>query len=330
MQDLVKHLEADATRTMRERLAWYLNTTGLTAKNVASAIHVSHEGPVQRYLAGEDVDGMDGAVARLFNIEPGDEQWEALPFDNTISVWELCRLAAKRHRMVAVEGRSGYGKTSALRLYARLFGAIHFEYDEVSGCRDALRKMCKLVGVPYITSRVYSIAQLRDFLLTRLKQIGKPLIVDQFDTAPFRLIEAVRGIWDEARIPVIIAGLDGRLMERLQRRNSRENCEQILSRISGHIVLPPPSERDADLLCQRFGIRSVRAREFLLPRGAVGGYRVMRTLCEDAGELAEANGLRAITYECLTTASKYVYLAADPSLDEAASIANQPNRGIER
>lgn len=328
MQEVAKTLNADAGRDTRQRLAHYMLLTGLSNREIASSLGLPSDVQVARYLDGLDEPNLDiaGRVAKLFNLEPDGAAWEGLPFDNTVAVWELCRLTVKHRRMAAIEGDSGYGKTSALRLYSRLVGAIHYEYDEVSGCRDALRKMCQIAGIPHV-HRALSIGGLRDLLLAKLRKLGLPLIVDQFDTAPFRLVEAVRGMWDEARVPVIIAGLDGRLTDRLQRRNAHENCVQILSRLSYYLRLNPPSAHDVDLLCDCFDIDGRRAREWLLRRGAVGGYRIMRVLCEDAQELAKLNGLRRTPFKCLQEVCKYVKLAADSVVDDAAPNLNHPEKG---
>jgi len=304
-------IERERKLDVRQHLRQFMSATRLDAKQIARMIG-GFEGLIEKWLQGNAVDhDLERQVEALLGI---DSDWWPMPFDNLQSVFDLCRYAERRRRVGAVSGRSGYGKTMALKMYARSHGALYYCYDEASGAREIMKGLCRRAGST--DSQRSTIGEMRGRLAQLLRDNRRLLIIDQADTLPFKALEAIRSVYDEAECPLVFAGLEGRLLNRLMRRNERENAEQIFSRISAHITLKPPSIDDVAAICARFRITGARAQTYIYQRAAVGGYRYVRTLCEDAADVAAENGIKGVTLECVQKAATYLITTVNPA-DEA-------------
>jgi DNA transposition AAA+ family ATPase len=303
-EDIGAVVRRDGERDLRDSLRHFLRTTKMTPNDISIAM-----GYVQAkvkalvdFLGGADLDAETaGRLAELLGYK---DDWRPQPTANLRAVFEMCRHVARRGRIGAISGRAGYGKTEALRLYARTQGAVYYAYDEVSGPRTIIRELCRLAGVHNFENQ--TVGEFLRRLIEEMRRKPRTLLIDQADTLPFKALEAVRAVHDQTDCPVILAGIEGRLMARLMRRNARENAEQIFSRITAHIVLPPPSVEDVETICAAFGIRAARSIAFVHKRAAVGGYRAVRTLCEDAQDVAAVNESKAISFEHIQKASEYL------------------------
>lgn len=304
-EDIGAVVAKDAGRDLRDSLRHFMKTTRMTPNDVSIAMgYIQHRTKqLVEFLNGADA--LDGETTdRLAELLGYRSGFKPQPTANLRAVFEMCRHVAKRGRIGAISGRAGYGKTEALRLFARTQGAIYFGYDEVSGPRTVIRELCRLAGVHNFENQ--TVGEFLRRLIEEMRRRPRTLLIDQADTLPFKALEAVRAVHDQTDCPVILAGIEGRLMGRLMRRNARENAEQIFSRIAAHIVLPPPSIEDVEAICSTFGIKAARSVAFIHKRAAVGGYRSVRALCEDAADVAAVNGAKAPAFEHIQKAAEYL------------------------
>lgn len=301
--DNVEQLVAqDNKRDIREKLCYFLEKTNLKPSHIESAIGESAGRRIETWIkTGEDKRELAPRVAQLLGF---DTDWPPEPTDNLQAVFDLCAYATKKGRIVACGGRAGYGKSTALALYARTQGAIYYCYDEVSGNKDVLRSLAYLAGAQALSS--LRVGELLRSITVLLQRNPRTIIIDQADTLKFQTLEAIRSIHDQTGVGVVLAGLPDRLTRRLSRRNAYEHAEQIQSRVAAKITLPAPSRDDVELICSRFGIRAQTSVDFVFSRAAVGGYRHVRMLCEDAREVAIANGTRSVSYAHVQKAAEYL------------------------
>ncbi len=304
MDDVNRQIEKDGSRDLRGRLAHYFKQTGMVPLDLAIAIGGRQElvPSITGFMDGKPTD--DELVDRLSALLGHDPHWQPDPVANLRMVFEMCRHVAKRGRVGAISGRAGYAKTSSLKTYARIHGAAYYAYDEVSGPRIVIRELCRLTGAHGFA--VKNMGDMLHVLIEHLRRRPRTLLIDQADTLPFKALEAIRAIHDATGCPLILAGLEGRLMGRLLRRNERENAEQIFSRITAHITLPVPTVEDVQMIAGHYGIKAARSIEFIHRRAAVGGYRTIRTLCEDAADVAANNGTKIPAFEHVKLAASYL------------------------
>ncbi len=300
--NVAKILEQDADRSMRQRLAHFMKRTGLSAERTATACGYKTEFEVRNWLSGKDDPDVEARVARLLGFDDADR--EPIATANMQAIFDLCRYAERRRRMVGMEGRSGYGKSTGLRLFARTSGAIYYEYDEVSGPRIVLRELCRLAGLHnYFTLPA---GDMLHRLMGALRANPRLVIIDQADTLPFKALEAVRAIHDTTGAPIVLSGIDGRLYQRLTRRNMREDAAQVFSRISAYLRLKAPTRDDVETAAARYGIKAARSIDYLHERAAIPGMRTVVMLCEDARDVAEVNGSRTVGFDHLQKAATYL------------------------
>lgn len=133
------------------------------------------------------------------------EYFESRDFINTIGICNACQ---ENVGLGIVVGRSGYGKTHALKKYAKLPRVAYIECNETMNCKDIVRKIEREIGLP----KSYGSIDERLEYITEFFNIneGYLLIVDEADKLITKYtqkkIEILRYIADGADVGIVIAG----------------------------------------------------------------------------------------------------------------------------
>ncbi len=147
-------------------------------------------------------DGAGGIVALKKKVE----FFESRDFVQTIGVCQACQ---ENQGLGIIVGKSGQGKTHALKKYAELPRVAYIECDDTMACRDLVEAIENGIGLPRgyggtIWSRVNRI---REFFNTNE---GFLLIVDEADKLinkyTQKKMEILRGIFDQSGVGIVIAG----------------------------------------------------------------------------------------------------------------------------
>lgn len=134
------------------------------------------------------------------------EFFESRDFINTIGVCQACQ---ENIGLGIIVGKSGQGKTHALKKYAKLQRVAYIECDDTMACRDLVEAIETELGMPRsaggtIWSRVNRI---REFF--NVNQ-GYLLIIDEADKLinkyTQKKMEILRGIFDQSDVGIVIAG----------------------------------------------------------------------------------------------------------------------------
>ena len=134
------------------------------------------------------------------------EFFESRDFINTIGVCQACQ---ENNGLGIIVGKSGQGKTHALKKYAKLQRVAYIECDDTMACRDLVEAIETELGMPRsaggtIWSRVNCI---REFF--NINQ-GYLLIIDEADKLinkyTQKKMEILRGIFDQSDVGIVIAG----------------------------------------------------------------------------------------------------------------------------
>ena len=154
----------------------------------------------------------EGTKAGTGTLKKKVEFFESRDFVQTIGVCQACQ---EYMGLGIIVGKSGQGKTHALKKYAELPRVAYIECDDTMACRDLVEAMENGIGLPKgyggtIWSRVNRI---REFFNTNE---GFLLIIDEADKLinkyTQKKMEILRGIFDQSDVGIVIAGEPRRVM----------------------------------------------------------------------------------------------------------------------
>ena len=217
-----------AEKTLAEQMNERLAELKMTKAEAALKMNYSRSA-LSQYLSGkyasdptelekkirmfmEESGGMDGGQAPE-GSKPGAgtlkkkvEFFESRDFVHTIGVCQACQ---EYMGLGIIVGKSGQGKTHALKKYAQLPRVAYIECDDTMACRDLVEAIENGIGLPRgyggtIWSRVNRI---REFFNTNE---GFLLIIDEADKLinkyTQKKMEILRGIFDQSDVGIVIAG----------------------------------------------------------------------------------------------------------------------------
>lgn len=168
-----------------------------------------------------------------------------IPFVQTSTVkkvWEVCKLCHVDNEIGVAYGDSGLGKTIAVREYARKNkDVILIEVDLGYSARTLFSELNKTLGM----AGVGHLHGLFEDAVSRLKNSGRLLIIDEAENLPYRALEMVRRLHDKAGIGVVLIGMP-RLVQNL--RGRKEEYKQLYSRVGVATQLTRLTESDVDSL----------------------------------------------------------------------------------
>lgn len=139
-------------------------------------------------------------------LRPKIQYFESRDFVQTIGVCQACQ---EEMALGIVVAESGYGKTHALKKYAKMPRVAYIECDDTMACRDLVEAIENKIGMPKgaggtIWTRVNRI---RDFFNANE---GYLLIIDEADKLMNKYtqkkMEIIRGIFDQSDVGIVIAG----------------------------------------------------------------------------------------------------------------------------
>lgn len=156
-------------------------------------------------MASDDVAAVGGKQGGIV-LKKKVEFFESRDFVQTIGVCQACQ---EYMALGIIVGKSGQGKTHALKKYAELPRVAYIECDDTMACRDLVEAIEKGIGLPKgyggtIWSRVNRI---REFFNANE---GFLLIIDEADKLinkyTQKKMEILRGIFDQSDVGIVIAG----------------------------------------------------------------------------------------------------------------------------
>lgn len=210
------NLKLAEMRMSKQELAILLNENRTTMSNylnfknerIAKAKIEELEQKLEEFLRKEgDAAGVTGAtIVKCSNKKiQKTEIFESRDFRSIIGVCTSCQ---ENHALGIVVGKSGYGKTHALKYFARLPRVVHIECNETMNCKDIVRKIERSIGLPKTYGSIDErLEHITSFFNTNQ---GYLLIVDEADKLISKYtqkkIEMLRYIADGASVGIVIAG----------------------------------------------------------------------------------------------------------------------------
>lgn len=183
-------------------------------------------------------------------------------------------------------GHSGFGKSTAAAYVAAKHQAEYIEVRSLWTKRSFLEHLVKLLGrEPRKTA-----AELLEQVVEGLARSGRPLLIDEFDNAIDRgLVEIVRDIHEQTKVPVIIIG-----EEKLPLKIKR--WERFDGRILSWVQAKPADVSDVVTLNNHYepGVRIQEDFCIKLAQVSKGSVRRIVTNIEQIARFARTEGLKEI------------------------------------
>ena len=209
--------------SLADRVKRTLEAKGGTIASLAGAISYSRP-TVSRYLNGKydsDATDLEARLVEWLNQQEGDgpaaepapaprraQRPRFFESRDAKAVLGVCQSCQEYIGLGIVVARSGYGKTYALRQYAKLPRVAYIECDDTMSSRDLVEAIERSLGLPSGYGTIWSrVNGIREFFNTNR---GYLLIIDEADKLVSKYtqkkMEILRAIFDQSDVGLVIAG----------------------------------------------------------------------------------------------------------------------------
>lgn len=178
------------------------------------------EGILRQFLADSEEeygDGADGMAKGMPENRSGQaavtltfpEKREAFESSDYMYVMSVCQSCQENRALGIIIGKSGFGKTYALRQYARLQRVAYLECDGTMSCKDLVEDIEAKLGIGGMSSGTVRkrVNRIREFLNVNK---GYLIIIDEADKLINKYttakMEIIRSIFDQSSVGIVIAG----------------------------------------------------------------------------------------------------------------------------
>lgn len=218
----------------------------------------------------------------------------------------VCTECQKRAQFGIVIGRSGFGKTYALKHYAKLPHVARIECEDSMGRRDLVKAIESAVGLPHFAGSIWErLAAIRSFFTAHH---GYLLIIDEADKLISRYtqskIETIRAIFDQCPVGVVIAG-EPNLKTIIQ-----AHLPRLENRVDKFYELQGLTGKEVENFLTAIDIQPEALAE-LKRRGcnkSNGCFRLLNRTLKNALLLMESKGENVLTVDTLDEASHLLLL----------------------
>lgn len=252
----------------------------------------------------EPVEAPEGTDAAPHGLPDKVKYFESTDFMQIIG---LCHTCQQDGNLGIVVGRSGQGKTHALKKYSAMPRVAYVECDDTMGCRDLVEAIETQVGLghSYGGSIWKRVNRIREFFNVNT---GYLLIVDEADKLVSKYtqkkMEILRGIFDQSQVGLVVAGeprLEGLLKGNLERFANRLDLYYKLKGLTTAELAAylEPYEVDEDA-ANELALRALGARN--------GCFRLFDRTMNNCRRILEKSGKTRITMKVIAEASSLMML----------------------
>lgn len=232
------------------------------------------------------------------------EFFESRDFVQTIGVCQACQ---EYMGLGIIVGKSGQGKTHALKKYAELPRVAYIECDDTMACRDLVEAIENGIGLPRgyggtIWSRVNRI---REFFNTNE---GFLLIIDEADKLinkyTQKKMEILRGIFDQSDVGIVIAG-EPRLETEL-----KGNLSRFANRMDFYYKLKGLSKNEVADYLEGYDVEEAAMGEMVsrATNAQSGCFRLLDRTLNNVIRILKQKGETRITLKVVSEASSMMML----------------------
>ncbi len=228
------------------------------------------------------------------------------------AVLGVCQSCQEYGEMGIVTGRSGYGKTYALRRYAKSSKTAYIECDTTMSPRDLLKELERVLGLPSRNGTNHDrVKGIVEFLTVNP---GWLLIVDEADKLisryTYNKMEILRSIFDHccedgySSCGIVVAGEPG-LEAQIETYLDRYANRTIFRAKLGGLNEAEVEEYLADRTAEPEALAELKARAL---NKRTGCFRLLDRTLRNVGRVLESGGGEIITAKALAQASSMMML----------------------
>ncbi|OQB15736.1 MAG: hypothetical protein BWY15_00449 [Firmicutes bacterium ADurb.Bin193] len=300
---------------VKQVLSEYMEAKNLTIQGFSEKIDTSRS-TISQYLSGkysgnignierriEDFlksEGFFGAAGTTEIHKP--EETPGIFITNDVKgIIGICRSCQNEQGLGAILGRSGYGKTYALKYYADKPKVIYMECDELMTTTDIITYIEKMLQLPSKdTSNWDRVNRIKDYFRSRHNQ-GYLMIFDEADKLlnkyTQKKLEIIRNIYDQSNVGIVIAG-EPQLNTQLKKFS-----ERFANRIDMAVHLDGLNREDVERYLCKYDITDEAMNEIvrIATNRSYGCFRILDRTIQNILRVMEGN---RITLEAVEIATK--------------------------
>lgn len=254
------------------------------------------EGEAGPGSAGEAPGGMPA-------IRPKTEYFESADYVQTIGICKACQ---ESRGLGIVVAKSGYGKTHALRHYAKMPRVVYIEGNETMNCKDIIRRIEGRIGMPKSYGSIDErMEKVIDFF--NINE-GYLIIMDEADKLinkyTQKKIELLRNITDGADVGLVIAGEP--MLETLMKGYD----ERFTNRMDFYYKLRGLSKQEVGDYLEGYQIDDAAMAEFVAraTNAQTGCFRLLDRTLNNVLRILKETGKDRVTMKVMKQASSMMLL----------------------
>lgn len=236
-------------------------------------------------------------------IRPKIQYFESSDYTQTIGICQACQ---ESQGLGIVVAKSGFGKTHALRRYAKMPRVVYIEGNETMNCKDIIRRIENRIGM----TRSYGSIDERMEKIIEFFNIneGYLIIMDEADKLinkyTQKKIELLRNITDSAQVGLVIAGEP--MLETLMKGYD----ERFTNRMDFYYKLHGLSKQEVEDYLEGYDIDDAAMTEFVTraTNSQTGCFRLLDRTLNNVLRILRENGKTRITMSVMKQASSMMLL----------------------
>ena len=311
-------------KTIAERVNNYIAATKRSIASVAGEINYSRP-TVSRYLAGKyesDATDLEKKLAEFLREHTGEDVAVSGPGEaprqllrKRADIFEsndmkriigVCSACQEDIGLGIVVGKSGFGKTYALKYYSKMPRVAYVECDDTMSSRDLVEAIERALGIPSSYGTIWKrVNGIREFCNVNK---GYLIIIDEADKLISKYtqkkMEILRGIYDQADVGLVIAG-EPRLEAQIKTYLNR-----FANRVDFYASLKGLTSAEITKYLEGYDIES-SALEELRARACnsqTGCFRLFDRTLNNIFRILNASGETTITLKVIAQASDMMML----------------------
>lgn len=308
-------------KPLRIQVKEYLERTHTSIASLTGELDGWSRPTISRYLSGKydgDIKAVEAALEKWLEAktgqtvqvpEAGSKTGQTVPFFESRDAEKIigvCQSCQEYIGLGIVVARSGYGKTFALRHYAKLPRVAYVECDDTMSRRDLVEAIERTLGIPSGYGTIWKrVNGIRDFFNTNK---GYLLIVDEADKLVSKysqkMMEILRGIYDQSDVGIVIAG-EPRLEAAIKTYLAR-----MANRVDFYVSLKGLEPSEVERYLSEFDI-TPEAMVELKARAcnvATGCFRLLARTLDNIRRILDARGETTVTVKIIEEASSLMML----------------------
>lgn len=224
--EAVAAIYTSEVKNLAQRVNEYLEANKKTKAELANELNYSRT-TISRYLGGKydsDASELEARLEEYLRNKTGDAGEVSAAAPNNVIKFEkrkgffesrdsknvigVCSSCQEDMGLGIVVGKSGYGKTHALKYYSKMPRVAYIECDDTMSSRDLVEAIERALGIPQSYGTIWKrVNGIREFFNVNH---GYLLIIDEADKLISKYtqkkMEILRAIFDQSDVGMVIAG----------------------------------------------------------------------------------------------------------------------------